>query len=115
MNVAQFVFFNEESTTPVSNAFGNIGYGSSLTLQVAPVIPDMGVSVDLVVEGVVDLDKPEVYYPLKVVSLETFKTMSSIHDVGIYMVIIEGVSKVRVRANDESAVGNIKVYAVSNN
>ena len=114
MNVAQFVFFNEESTSATSNAFGNIGYGSSLTLQVAPVIDDMGVNVDLTVEGAVDLNKPDVFFPLKVVSLETFKTSNTIHDVGIYMVITEGISRIRIKSNDVSVIGNIKVYAVSN-
>lgn len=44
MNIAQFVFFDSSSTNPISNTYGNIGSGGSLTLQV---IADEGTPIDL--------------------------------------------------------------------
>jgi len=114
MNVTQFVFFNERSTGDISNAFGNVGFGSSLTLQIAPITQGTEINVDLTVEGATDLAAPNTYFPLKVVSLETFKTSETITKAGIYMVIIEGISKIRIKSNNAAAVGTFKAYATSN-
>ena len=75
MNIAQFVFFDSSSTNPISNTYGNIGSGGSLTLQV---IADEGTPIDLQVEGLVDMNSPDKYAPIRVVSLDTFKTTNTI-------------------------------------
>lgn len=110
MNIAQFVFFDSSSTNPISNTYGNIGSGESLTLQV---IADEGTPIDLQVEGLVDMNSPDKYAPIRVVSLDTFKTTNTITEAGIYMIIISGVNNVRLKSN--AGVGNFKAYAVSVN
>lgn len=108
MNIAQFVFFDYTSTNPVSNTYGNMGNDGSLTLQV---MADEGVPVDLQVEGLVDMNSPDKYAPVRVVSLDTFKTSNTITEPGIYMVIISGINRIRIKSN--GGVGNFKAYAVS--
>ena len=110
MNIAQFVFFDSSSTNPISNTYGNIGSGGSLTLQV---IAAEGTPIDLQVEGLVDMNSPDKYAPIRVVSLDTFKTTNTITEAGIYMIIISGVNNVRLTSN--AGVGNFKAYAVSVN
>lgn len=112
MNIAQFVFFDSSSTEQISNPFGNINQGSALTLQV----DNLGVSsaeISLSVEGAADMNLPNNYFPIKVISLETFKTVKTITKAGLYMCIIDGVGLIRIKCNALSALGGFKAYAVS--
>ena len=59
------------------------------------------------------MNSPDKYAPIRVVSLDTFKTTNTITEAGIYMVIISGVNNVRLKSN--AGVGNFKAYAVSVN
>lgn len=108
-NISNFIFFDQSSTSTISNPFGNTSNGGALTLQV----DDLGTAatISLEVEGAVDMNNPNNYFSLKVISLENFKTMKTISSAGIYLVIISGVSLVRIKSN--AAVGNFKAYAVS--
>lgn len=107
-NLSQFVFYDITSTERTSNVFGNINDGSALNIQV----DDFGGGLDfnLVIEGSTDMTSDS-FYPLKVISLENFKTTKTIKTAGIYMAIIDGVSRVRIKSNKE--VGGFKVFAVS--
>jgi len=108
-NISQFVFFDTSSTEQTSNVFGNISQGSALTLQVDDF--GGGITLNLEVEGAADMLSPDSYYKIKVINLETFKTTSKITSAGLYMVIISGVSYIRMKSNQP--VGNFKAFAVS--
>lgn len=112
MNIAQFVFFDSSSEEQISKPFGNVNQGSALTIQVDG-IDSSSVSVNLSVEGAADLKMPENYFPLKLVSLETFKTVSSITKTGLYMCVIDGVGLIRIKNNASESLGKFKAYAVS--
>jgi len=108
-NINSFVFFDTTSTEQTSNVFGNVSQGSCLTLQV----DDFGAGLDLSleVEGAADMLNPDSYYKIKTINLETFKTATEITKAGLYMIIISGVSYVRMKSNQE--VGGFKAFAVS--
>lgn len=112
MNITQFVFFDQSSTEQISKPFGNVNQGSALTLQV----DDLGSSeldLDLSVEGAADMKLPDNFFPIKVISLENFKTLKKITKPGLYMCIIDGIGLVRIKNNVVSSLGEFKAYAVS--
>lgn len=110
-NVRQFIFFDESSAESISNPFGNYSSASALTLQVDDL--GSGTEIGLSVEGAADMNLPENYFPIKVISLETFKTINTITKAGLYMCVIDGIAYVRIKNESASSLGNFKAYAVS--
>lgn len=103
-----WIFFDEKSTETTSNYLVNPSNISALTLQVN----DLGGSeINLSVEGMNDLNKPDDYYPIKVICLEDFKAYSTITKAGIYMIPFAGIQRIRMISN--SGVGTFKAYAIA--
>lgn len=105
-NVANFVFFNYDSTEEVSNYLANAQNASALTIQV-----DAKSDLDLHFEGMNDLTNQEAYHPLKAICLDDFHTYEKISRSGLYMVIFDGIY--RIRGVLEGGLGQCKVHVVS--
>ena len=53
----------------------------------------------------------DLYYPIKVIGLGDFKTYNKITTAGLYMIICEGLFRVRMKS--DNAVGGFKAYGVA--
>ena len=107
-NIGNFLFFSSESTEAVSNYYANPNDASAMTIQVE--LPDGG-SCNLEFEGMNDLENPEMYFPIKCVGLGDFKTYDKITAPGLYLVIIDGIYRCRMRCNE--GLGTVKAYAIA--
>ena len=106
--IDQFLFFSEDSTEQVSNSFIVPNAGCAITLQVEDIA---GSGVSLSVEGMNDLKEKDLYQPIKVIGLGDFKTYNKITTAGLYMIICEGLFRVRMKS--DNAVGGFKAYGVA--
>lgn len=105
-NLSNFVFFDERSKETVSNYLANAQNATALTIQV-----EADGEVALKFEGMNDLLQPDKYYPLKAVGLGDFKTYDTITNAGLYMVLFDGIY--RIRGELSNGLGSCKVYAVA--
>lgn len=106
MNIANFIFFDENSVDLVSNDFVNPQAGT-IMLQVEI----LDGTVDLDVEAMIDLNRPTTYFPIKAVNLEDLTMSTNITKEGIYMIPFEGIQKIRLISNE--AVGGFRAFAVA--
>lgn len=105
-NLSNFVFFDYTSSAEVSNYLANAQNASALTIQV-----DAESELDLHFEGMNDLTNQEAYHSLKAICLDDFHTYEKITRSGLYMVIFDGIY--RIRGVLEGGLGQCKVHVVS--
>lgn len=105
MNTGNFLFFDSSSKDQISNPFINANNAGAITLQIE------GEGMDLQVEGLNDLTNPDLYYPIKGISLGEFKTYTNITKAGLYMFPCDGLYRIRIKSN--GAVGSFKAYMVA--
>jgi len=113
---SQFVFFDESSTAQVSNAFINNSMSDALIIQVDDLDSVSPLVHDITIEASVDQNRPDSFFPIKIIDLKDLDTKDAMAAAGIYAVGITGLNKIRLRAGTGSgvaAVGTFKVYAVS--
>lgn len=108
-NLGNFLFFSETSKDLVSNSYGNPTNAGAMTIQV-DALQD-GASISLQVEGMNDLTRPDSYFPIKTICLGDFKAYETISAPGLYMFPIDGVQRIRIKA--EGGLGTFKAYAIA--
>ena len=105
-NISNFVFFDYTSTEKVSNYLTNAQNASAVTVQV-----DAEDAVDLHFEAMNDLTNQNTYFPIQAISLGDFRTYETIEKRGLYMIIFDGIY--RIRGVLESGLGECKVNVVA--
>lgn len=107
MNISNFVFFDENSSSNTSNILSNIGNASSLTLEV------YGDSFSLTVEGRSDFQGGDNWHELGIIGLKDYDVLSAITEEGIYSIPFDGISQIRLISG--GAVGGFKAFGIATN
>ena len=105
MNVANFVFFDENSTSSTSNVLSNPSNASTMTLEVS------GSSFNLKVEGRADFQGEDNWHELGIIGLKDYSVLSSISEEGIYAIPMDGISQIRLI--NSGSVGSFKAFGVA--
>ena len=105
MNIANFVFFDENSTSSTSNVLSNPSSASTMTLEV------YGNSFNLTVEGRADFQGEDNWHELGIIGLKSYDVLSSITEEGIYAIPMDGISQIRLV--NSGSVGSFKAFGVA--
>lgn len=105
MNISNFVFFDENSTSSTSNILSNPSNAATLTLEV------YGSSFNLTVEGRSDFQGEDNWHQLAAISLKDFSVLSSITEEGIYSIAFDGITQIRL--TNSGSVGNFKAFGIA--
>jgi len=105
MNIANFVFFDENSTSNTSNILSNPSGASAMTLEV------YGSSFNLKAEGRTDFQGEDNWHELGIIGLKDYDILSSITEEGIYTVPMDGISQIRLV--NSGSVGSFKAFGVA--
>lgn len=105
MNIANFVFFDENSTSSTSNVLSNPSSASTMTLEV------YGSSFNLTVEGRADFQGEDNWHELGIIGLKSYDVLSSITEEGIYAISMDGISQIRLV--NSGSVGSFKAFGVA--
>ena len=106
--LADFIFFDETSTTTTSNSF-SLPYGTEVvTVQVDAI---NGASVSASVEGTTEIGGTGEWYPLTVLNNTGYAASESISEAGIYSIAGEGIRLLRMK--NAGSAGTIKAHAVA--
>lgn len=103
MVLQNFLFLDDSDSTGESNPLVCTG-GKQLSLNVELITA--GENIDLDVMGQIDLNGD--YHTLGVIGASDFNTASSISAEGIYLVPVDGITRVKI-ANNETP-GSVKVF-----
>lgn len=107
MNIINsFDFFKNKSNIGESEIFNNPNMGSQLTLQVDGTNTGIGLSVW---GSLTDSNK---WFKLAIIDMSTFSMLNNINKNGIYIIAVDGISKIKVSLNsitsgDVSAHGKL--------
>ena len=105
MNIANFVFFDENSTSSTSNVLSNPSSASTMTLEV------YGSSFNLTVEGRADFQGEDNWHELGIIGLKNYDVLASITEEGIYAIPMDGISQIRLV--NSGSVGSFKAFGVA--
>ena len=108
MNISNFVFFDETSTSNISNPFFNSEAGT-ITLQIDCQGSEEN-PVDLVIEWLNDLNAQN-YHPISGIALDGLKLINNITSPGLYCFPCDGLYRIRMKSN--GPVGNFKAYMIA--
>ena len=106
-NLANFKFFDTDSTDTISQVFVNPNKGSSMTLEVNN---SGSADFDLVVEGKSDMQGSS-WFEITALSLNGFVPLESITEEGLYVFSVEGLTSIRLKNN--GTVGGFKAFGIS--
>ena len=105
MNISNFVFFDENSTSSTSNILSNPSNASTLTLEV------YGSSFNLKVEGRSDFQGDDNWHELGIIGLKDYDVLSAITQEGIYAIPFDGITQIRLV--NSGSVGSFKAFGVA--
>lgn len=104
MNILNsFDFFKDNTTVGESKILTNANTGSQLILQVDGTNTGIGLSVW---GSLTDLNK---WYKLGIIDMLTFSSLNSISKNGIYMIAVDGISKIKISLTSITS-GDISVH-----
>lgn len=107
MNQAQsFMFFDDTSTSAMSNELKNAGRGEELELQVSAI---SGGSFELTIQGQTDV-KGNDWFQMAAISKENYDVCETITASGGYAVAVAGVNKIRI--SNTGTPGGVRVFGI---
>lgn len=105
MNISNFIFFDENSTSNTSNILSNPSNAATLTLEV------YGSSFNLTVEGRSDFRGEDNWHQLGIIGLKDYDVLSSITEEGIYAIPFDGITQIRLV--NSGSVGSFKAFGIA--
>lgn len=104
MYLSDFVFFDDESTSAISEEFSLNQNTETMSLQIS------GESVPAItVQGIVDIEASE-WMPLAILDQSDFDLLATISEPGIFNISVSGVKKIRLVC--DGPVGGFKAYGL---
>ena len=104
-NLQDFVFFSNATTTGNSNILYNTNYGSQIILEVQ----GTAATIQIDVFGIVDMNNSSDWSTLSAIKASTYTIVSQISESGIYIIPVDGVSKIYISIAAVSG-GNVNVF-----